>query len=133
MAFYAVATIPIITRLQEQHTSIRQSWYADDSSGAGRLGQIRLWWDELQAIGRRYGYFTNSEKTQLLVKPELEQEARQMFACLCVRVRWSKSLSVEGCVVGVDVVVQDVVVAGVVGRFGGGCRMLVGLAFNKES
>ena len=28
---------------------------------------------------------------------------------------------------GVDVVVQDVVVAGVVGRFGGGCSMLVGL------
>ena len=29
--------------------------------------------------------------------------------------------------VGVDVVVQDVIVAGVVGRFGGACRMLVGL------
>ena len=29
--------------------------------------------------------------------------------------------------VGVDVVLQDVVVAGVVGRFGGGCPMLVGL------
>ena len=44
-----------------------------------------------------------------------------------MRVRWSRSLSVEGCMVGVDVVVQDVVVAGVVGRFGGGCAMLVGL------
>ena len=86
MAFYAVATIPIITRLQEQHTSVRQSWYADDSSGAGRLRQIRLWWDELQAIGRRYGYFTNSEKTQLLVKPELEQEARQVFAETGIRI-----------------------------------------------
>ena len=29
--------------------------------------------------------------------------------------------------VGVDVVVQDVDVAGVVGSFGGGCPMLVGL------
>ena len=46
---------------------------------------------------------------------------------VCVRVRWSRSLSVEGCMVGVDVVVQDVVVAGVVGRFGGECPMLVGL------
>ena len=44
-----------------------------------------------------------------------------------MRVRWSRSLSVEGCMVGVDVVVQYVVVAGVVGRFGGGCPMLVGL------
>ena len=44
------------------------------------------------------------------------------------RVRWSRSLSVEGCMVGVDAVVQDVVVAGVVGRFGRGCPMLVGLA-----
>ena len=42
-----------------------------------------------------------------------------------MRVRWSRSLSVEGCMVGVDVVVQDVVAAGVVGRFGGGCPMLV--------
>ena len=40
-----------------------------------------------------------------------------------MRVRWSRSLSVEGCMVGVDVVVQDVVAAGVVGRFGGGCPM----------
>ena len=47
--------------------------------------------------------------------------------CLCVRVQWSRSLSVEWCMVGVGVAVQDVVVAGVVGRFGGGCPMLVGL------
>ena len=32
--------------------------------------------------------------------------------CVCI------SLSVEGCIIGVDVVVQDVVAAGVVGRFG---------------
>ena len=51
----------------------------------------------------------------------------KLGACLCVRVRLSRFLSVEGCMVGVDVVVQDVVVAGVVGRFGGGCPMLVGL------
>ena len=43
-----------------------------------------------------------------------------------MRVRLSRSLSVDGCMVGVDVVVQDVVVAGVVGRFGGGKQMLVG-------
>ena len=33
-----------------------------------------------------YGYFTNSEKTQLLVKPELEQEARQVFAETGIRI-----------------------------------------------
>ena len=44
-----------------------------------------------------------------------------------MRVRWSRSLSVEGCMVAVDVVVQDVVVAGVIWRFGGRCPMLVGL------
>ena len=44
-----------------------------------------------------------------------------------MRVRWSKSSSVEGGMVGVDIVVQDVVVVGVVGRFGCRCPMLVGL------
>ena len=45
-----------------------------------------------------------------------------------MRVLWSRSLSVEGYTFGDDVAVQDVVVAGVVGRCGGGCLMLVGLA-----
>ena len=56
----------------------------------------------------------------------LMRESRCLF--VCVRVRWSRVLSVEGCMVGVDVVVQYVVVAGVAGRFGSGCPMLVGLA-----
>ena len=49
-----------------------------------------------------------------------------------MRVRWSRSLFVEVCMVGVDVEVQDVVVAGVVGRFGGGCQMLVGLCLTRS-
>ena len=43
-------------------------------------------------------------------------------ACLCVRVRLSRSLYVEGCMAGVDVVV----VAAVVRSFGVGKQMLVG-------
>ena len=80
MACYAVSTLPIITRLQAQHTSIRQSWYADDSVRVGRLRLIQLWWDELQTIGQRCGYFINSETTQLFVKPELEDAANKVFA-----------------------------------------------------
>ena len=51
-----------------------------------------------------------------------------MHVCVCVSDGVpGRFWSVEVCMVGVDVVLQDEVVAGVVGRFGGGCPMLAGL------
>ena len=49
-----------------------------------------------------------------------------MHVCVCVSDGVGPCLS-KGIIVGADVVVQGVVVAGVVGRFGGECPMLVGL------
>ena len=79
MAFYALATVPLISHLQRQHSAVRQAWYADDSAGAGRLGRVRKWWDELRDAAEGYGYHANAAKTLLLVKSDLVEEATQQF------------------------------------------------------
>jgi hypothetical protein len=42
MAFYAISTLPLITSLQAAST-VKQCWFADDASGAGRVTQIKDW------------------------------------------------------------------------------------------
>ena len=44
MAMYGLATIPLIRRLEGLCTQV---WYADDSMAAGKLTQLRQWWDKL--------------------------------------------------------------------------------------
>ena len=37
MPFYALATLPLLLRLQTEHPSVHQAWLGDDSVGAGRI------------------------------------------------------------------------------------------------
>ena len=46
MAMYGLATIPLIRRLDGL---CKQVWYADDSMAAGKLAQLREWWDKLES------------------------------------------------------------------------------------
>ena len=71
MPFYALATIPLISELSTQ-SSARQVWYADDSAAIGKLPDIQKWWDSLMERGPSYGYFANSLKTWLIVKPSVD-------------------------------------------------------------
>ena len=79
MPFYALATVPFIEHLHREHPSIRQAWLADDSAGAGRLRELRKWWDTLSNTGKWYGYFTNSIKSFLLVQQNLVDYANELF------------------------------------------------------
>ena len=58
MAFYALGIKPLIDNLADSVNPdvCKQAWYADDSSAAGRLVEIRKWWDILCAAGPKYGY-----------------------------------------------------------------------------
>ena len=78
MAMYALATIPLITKIHTDSTS--QVWYADDASGGGKLSSIKAWWDSLTTHGPHYGYVPNSKKSWFVVKPELAHKARILFA-----------------------------------------------------
>ena len=55
--------------------------FADDATGAGPLEEIKQWWpDELREAGPPLGYYPNSKKCWLVVEPEKEGRAKEMFA-----------------------------------------------------
>ena len=60
MAMYAIGTLPLIHHLEG---IAKQALYADDSAATSKLEQLKSWWDLLNEIGPRYGYFPNRAKT----------------------------------------------------------------------
>jgi hypothetical protein len=47
MGMYAVGTRPLLDILNRETNPAlcQQVWYADDSSAAGQLSEMRKWWD----------------------------------------------------------------------------------------
>jgi len=78
MSLYAISLQPLITRLQVK-SAASQCWYADDATGCGSLGNVKTWWDELMVSGPPLGYFPNPQKCWLIVKPEKERPAKEIF------------------------------------------------------
>jgi len=75
MSLYAITLQPLITRLQVKSTA-SQCWYADDASGCSSLGDVKTWCDELMVSGP----FPNPQKCWLIVKPEKERPAMDIFS-----------------------------------------------------
>ena len=83
MGMYAVGTRPLIDKLSEivDRQKCKQVWYADDSASAGKILEMRKWWDELSRVGPKYGYYPNAIKTIMIVKdPNMLDHAKQVFA-----------------------------------------------------
>ena len=78
MAMYAIAMVPLIKKLEEQPAT--QVWYADDSAAAGRISDLRDFWDAVTEMGPSYGYNPNALKTRLVVKPNLLHDAQEQFS-----------------------------------------------------
>eukprot|EP00731_Ephydatia_muelleri_P007330 Em0003g1578a len=78
MAMYAIATVPLIEKLQSTNT--KQVWYADDATAVGTLLNLKAWWTMLSSSGPSYGYFVNSGKTWLIVKPQHERDEKELFS-----------------------------------------------------
>ena len=53
--------------------------YADDFSVAGKLGDLRNWWQTF-LIGPKFGYYTEPTKTWLAVKPYASQWTTKIFS-----------------------------------------------------
>ena len=82
MGMYAVSTRPLINILNEKtdSTKCQQVWFADDSSSAGYLSEIKIWWDILNDFGPKFGYFPKPSKTILILKNEENlQFANELF------------------------------------------------------
>ena len=78
MPFYALATVPLIRRLDNAE-ELKQVWYADDASASGSLVSIRSWWDQLSTAGPAFGYHANAAKTWLVTKGKYLERAREVF------------------------------------------------------
>eukprot|EP00117_Sycon_ciliatum_P037591 scpid15790/ scgid28089/ len=79
MAIYALAITPLVRRLAHLHPDTFQLWYADDDAALGRLLRLRGYWDTIAALGPRYGYNPNAQKTVLVVKNHLLEQANTVF------------------------------------------------------
>ena len=86
MPMYALATIPLIQKLEGNH---RQVWYADDAAAVGKILDLRDWWELLSTIGPSFGYFPNASKTWLVTKEGLHEAACSIFANTGVNVTCS--------------------------------------------
>ena len=79
MAMYALAATPLICRLKDMKSDVKQVWFADDATAVGKLRALLQWWQHLRDIGPAFGYYPNASKTHLVVKPELMGEAARIF------------------------------------------------------
>ena len=80
MAMYALAVSPLILQLRSRCPHVKQVWFADDATGASTCENLKSWWVTLSSLGDAFGYHPNASKTYLVVKPEHESKARQLFA-----------------------------------------------------
>ena len=76
-AMYVVAITPLIHRLSEER--IKQVWFADDATAAGKLSGVKDWWNNISKIGPEYGYFPNADKMWLVVKERHFEESKQLI------------------------------------------------------
>ena len=81
MPLYALGIKPLIDHLADSvdKETCAQCWFADDSSSAGKLAEIRKWWDIIYSCGPNFGYHPLPRKTILIVKEEYLDLAIQTF------------------------------------------------------
>ena len=77
MGWYAVETRLLIDNTRTDGVS--QVWLADDAAGAGELRKLLQWYNNLETCGNKWGYLVNGSKCWLIVKPEVEEKAKELF------------------------------------------------------
>ena len=77
MPFFGVSAMPII--IATETSGCKQVWIADDATGIGDVDDLKMRWDKISTFGPSFGYYPNATKTKVLVKPEFEEKAREIF------------------------------------------------------
>ena len=78
MLMYPIGIQPLVSRLKDPDHH-KQNWYADDSSCAGHLRNIKTWSLSLMKLGPAFGYFAEPSKSLVIVKSEHLEEAMTLF------------------------------------------------------
>ena len=81
MALYALGILPLLSLMKKDcdELNIKQTAYADDISGVGKLKELRKWWDNVTEHGPMLGYHPEPSKSWLIVKPEYLKLAEKIF------------------------------------------------------
>lgn len=80
MAMYALGLSVLQKEITYEKTQVKQVAYADDLSGAGKILDIKGWWDLVNGAGPEIGYIPNATKSVLIVKPEKYDHAVEVFS-----------------------------------------------------
>ena len=79
MAMYALAVRPLIDHLQSLRPTVKQVWYADDTTSVATCLELRAWRDTLLAQGQGFSYHPNACKTHLIVKEQFFNKVKRLF------------------------------------------------------
>ena len=78
MSIYGISLIPLMLALKNT-SNTKQCWLADDASGAGSIKDVLKWWKSQEKMGPMFGYYPNTLKCWLIVKPNKYEEAMEAF------------------------------------------------------
>ena len=91
MQIYGLGTKPILLSLDFNNTNVHQVWLADDATGAGKLFDLKNWWDKVSSEGKKYGYHVKPSKSWLIVKDKNKQlEAEAIFQNTTIQITTSE-------------------------------------------
>ena len=79
MAIYAIGLTPLLEMMMEIVINIKSAAFADDLTAIGMCYKLRQWWNYLSEEGPKIGYNPQPTKSWLIVKPQFEAKARQLF------------------------------------------------------
>ena len=80
MPIYAIGITPLLREIKDPDSKVTQAAFADDLAGAGKLQQLLTWWNNIVEYGPLPGYNPQADKSWLVVKEHLLEEARVIFA-----------------------------------------------------
>ena len=100
MGMFAVASLPLIKQLDES-SDVTQLWYADDATAGGEFQELKRWWDNINAIGKTFGYYANEKKTILPIREESYERACECFHGTGVNIR-TDGITLLGSLIGSD-------------------------------
>ena len=90
MAAYALALTPLLRQLiqfiNEQNQTTKEVTFADDITAAGKIEDLKCYWNEITKNGPNYGYYPKASKSHLIVKEEYINKATNNFHGLDVQI-----------------------------------------------
>ena len=73
IAACALGLTPLLDHLQSFKRSVKHVAFTDDLTGAGKLEEIKIWWDTLMTEGPKYSYYPKPSKLFLIVKQHYKE------------------------------------------------------------